>query len=340
MIKDKSTVMNNKKIVIAGGTGFIGQALAAFFGRNNDIVILGRHLPDDAFPSPTNRAGKKLLTSTDGYRIRYLRWDGLRVEKSWAQAIDGCDLVINLAGKSVNCRYTPKNKQAIFDSRTDSTRALGLAIRDAVTPPKVWINAASATIYRHAEDHPQDEYTGEFEDDFSVQVCKRWEETFEQQRAPFTRKITLRIAITLGNGGVFIPYLHLLKFGLSGRQGNGRQMYSWVHIDDLCRAIKWIYERNRLEGVYNVCSPHPLNNKEFMRTLRKASGHHIGLPAFTWMLKLGAWLIGTETELILKSRWVLPTKLQDAGFIFRYTDAEDAIRSVLEKIPRKKYHLF
>ncbi|HVV05894.1 MAG TPA: TIGR01777 family oxidoreductase [Puia sp.] len=332
--------MNNKKIVIAGGTGFIGQALAAFFGRNNDIVILGRHLPDDAFPYPTNRTGKKLLTSTDGYRIRYLRWDGLRVEKSWAQAIDGCDLVINLAGKSVNCRYTPKNKQAIFDSRTDSTRALGLAIRDAVTPPKVWINAASATIYRHAEDHPQDEYTGEFEDDFSVQVCKRWEETFEQQRAPFTRKITLRIAITLGNGGVFIPYLHLLKFGLSGRQGNGRQMYSWVHIDDLCRAIKWIYERNRLEGVYNVCSPHPLNNKEFMRTLRKASGHHIGLPAFTWMLKLGAWLIGTETELILKSRWVLPTKLQDAGFIFRYTDAEDAIRSVLEKIPRKKYHLF
>jgi len=335
--------MNNKKIVIAGGTGFIGQALAAFFGRNNEVVILGRHVPGDAAgasPSLTNRAGKKLLTSADGYHIQYLRWDGLRVEKSWAQAIDGCDLVINLAGKSVNCRYTPKNKQAIFDSRTDSTRAIGLAVRDAVTPPKVWINAASATIYRHAEDHPQDEYMGEFEDDFSVQVCKRWEETFEQQRAPFTRKITLRIAITLGNGGVFRPYLRLLKFGLGGRQGNGRQMYSWVHIDDLCRAINWIYERNRLEGVYNVCSPHPVSNRDFMHMLRKASGHRIGLPAFTWMLKLGAWLIGTETELILKSRWVLPTKLQDAGFIFRYTEAEDAIRSVLEKIPRRKYHLF
>lgn len=317
--------MNNKKIVIAGGTGFIGQALAAFFGRDNDIIILSR---------------KKDLTVPAGLRIQYLQWDGLRVEKSWAQAIDGADLLINLAGKSVNCRYTPKNKQAIFDSRTDSTRALGLAIRDAVTPPGVWINAASATIYRHAEDHPQDEYTGEFENDFSVQVCKKWEETFEQQRAPFTRKITLRIAITLGNGGVFTPYLRLLKFGLSGRQGHGRQMYSWVHIEDLCRVVKWIYERNNVEGVYNVCSPHPLSNREFMRALRKASGHRTGLPAFTWMLKLGAWLIGTESELILKSRWVLPTKLQDAGFIFRYTEAEDALRSVLEKIARSKYHLF
>ena len=329
--------MKNKRIVIAGGTGFIGQALAAFFGKDNDIVILGRHVP--AAPA-------------DGSRIGYRQWDGLRVEKSWAAAIDGCDLVINLAGKSVNCRYTPKNKQEIFDSRTDSTRAIGLAIRDAVVPPKVWINAASATIYRHAEDRPQDEYTGEItdhgfaarnghlKDDFSVQVCKKWEKVFDEQRTPFTRKIALRIAITLGPGGVFVPYLHLLKFGLGGRQGNGRQMYSWVHIEDLCRVVKWVWERDRLEGVYNVCSPHPVSNRDFMRAMRKAAGTRIGLPAYTWMLKLGAMLIGTEAELVLKSRWVVPTRLLDAGFIFRYTEAEDAIRSVLEKIPRRKYHLF
>lgn len=323
--------MQNKKIVIAGGTGFIGQALAAFFGKDNDVVILGRRTPEK---------DSRLLTAAGGHRIQYLHWDGLRVEKRWAAAIDGCDLVINLAGKSVNCRYTPQNKQAIFDSRTDSTRAIGLAIRDAVVPPKVWINAASATIYRHAEDRPQDEYTGEFGQDFSVQVCKKWEQVFDEQRAPFTRKVILRMAIALGAGGVFVPYLHLLKCWLGGRQGSGRQMYSWVHIEDLCRVIKWVYERDRLEGVYNVCSPHPVSNREFMQALRKASGHRIGLPAYTWMVRMGAALIGTEAELVLKSRWVLPTRLLDAGFVFRYTEAEDAIRSVLEKIPRRRYHLF
>jgi len=337
--------MKNKKLVIAGGTGFIGQALAAFFGKENEVVILGRRIASEknneqSTYAANNAYTNKLLTAADGYNIRYLHWDGLRVEKHWAVAIDGCDLVINLAGKSVNCRYTSKNKQEIFDSRTDSTRAIGLAIRDAVVPPKVWINAASATIYRHAEDRPQDEYTGEMHDDFSVQVCKKWERVFDEQRAPFTRKIALRMAVTLGPGGVIVPYLNLLKFGLSGRQGSGRQMYSWVHIEDLCRVVQWLYQRPRLEGTYNVCSPKPVSNKQFMHSLRKATGHRLGLPAFTWMLKVGALLIGTETELILKSRWVLPTKLLDAGFLFRYSDVEDAMRSVIEKIPRKKYHLF
>jgi len=327
--------MKNKKIVIAGGTGFIGQALAAFFGKENDIVILGRHVP-----GANNAYTNKLLTAAGGYRIQYLYWDGLRVEKNWAAAIDGCDLVINLAGKSVNCRYTAKNKQEIFDSRTDSTRAIGLAIRDAVVPPKVWINAASATIYRHAEDRPQDEYTGEIENDFSVQVCKKWEKVFDEQRTPFTRKVTLRTAITLGTGGVIVPYLRLLKFGLGGRQGNGRQMYSWIHIEDLCRVVRWIYERDKVEGVYNVCSPYPISNRQFMRTLRKASGHLIGLPAFTWMLKLGALFIGTETELVLKSRWVLPTRLLQTGFVFRYPHAEEALKEIIGKMPRRKYHLF
>jgi len=336
--------MKNKKIVIAGGTGFIGQAMAAFFGKDNDIVILGRHISEDTNKplrhSTNNAYSTRLLTAADGYRIRYLRWDGLRVEKHWAAAIDGADMVINLAGKSVNCRYTRKNKQEIFDSRVDSTQAIGLAIRDAVVPPKVWINASSATIYRHAEDRPQDEYTGEIENDFSVQVCKKWENTLSAQRTPFTRKVALRTAVTLGTGGVIVPYLNLLKFAMGGHQGSGRQMYSWIHIDDLCRIVQWIFEREKLEGVYNACAPRPVTNRQFMHTLRKATGHLIGLPAFTWMLKLGTLLIGTETELILKSRWVVPTKLLDAGFIFRHPDLPDAMKDIVSRIPRKKYHLF
>jgi uncharacterized protein (TIGR01777 family) len=326
--------MKSKKIVIAGGTGFIGQGLAACFGKENSIVILTRHPDQAADPD------RKLLSARDGYNITYCHWDGLRVEKGWASAIDGADLVINLAGRSVNCRYTPKNRQEIFDSRTDSTRAIGLAIRDAVVPPKVWINAGSATIYRHAEDRPQDESSGEFHDDFSVQVCRLWEKTFDEQRTPFTRKLTLRIAITLGEGGVIVPYLNLLKFGLGGRQGNGRQMYSWVHIDDLCRAIGWIYDHEDLEGVFNISSPHPVSNRVFMATLRKVTGNRIGLPANAWMLKLGGLLIGTEAELLLKSRWVLPTRLEQTGFTFRYGGLEEALRAVIERIPRKKYRLF
>jgi len=326
--------MKNKRIIIAGGTGFIGQALAACFGKENSIIILTRHQGQEAVRD------QGLLTARDGYNITYRHWDGLRVEKNWASSLDGADLVINLAGKSVNCRYTPGNRQEIFDSRTDSTRAIGLAIRDAVTPPKVWINAASATIYRHAEDRPQDETTGEFHDDFSVQVCRLWEKTFDEQRTPFTRKLALRIAVTLGDGGVIVPYLNLLKFGLSGQQGSGRQMYSWVHIDDLCRAITWIYEHEELEGVFNVCTPHPVPNRVFMTTLRKVTGHRIGLPVTTWMLRLGALLIGTEPELLLKSRWVLPTRLEKTGFTFRYPGLEEALKAVIAKIPRKKYHLF
>lgn len=340
----KRTCMKNKTIVIAGGTGFIGQALAEFFGRDNDIVILGRHVPAEGLSSssrPTNNAySTRLLMASDGYRIRYVQWDGLRVEKHWASVIDGADMVINLAGKSVNCRYNRKNKQEIFDSRVDSTNAIGLAIRDAVVPPKVWINAASATIYRHAADRPQDEYTGEMDNDFSVQVCKKWEKTFEAQRTPFTRKVALRTAVTLGSGGLIVPYLHLLKFGLGGHQGNGRQMYSWIHVEDLCRIVKWIFERNKLEGIYNASAPGTVTNRQFMRTLRKATGHRIGIPAFTWMLKIGALLIGTETELILKSRWVIPTKLLETGFIFRHPDLPDALNDIVGKIPRRRYHLF
>ena len=367
--------MKSKKIIITGGTGFIGQALAKHFGKENHVVILSRQ----SVNSHNNNYDKKLVKANNGYNITYWRWDGIHVEKHWAQEIEGADIVINLAGKSVNCRYNEKNKREIFDSRTDATKVIGQAIRESAVPPKLWINAASATTYRNATDKPQDELTGVISDkkvdnmpystldqcrwvykrfiarlrhgrgskqyqdldlDFSVQVCKLWEKTFFEQRTPFTRKIALRTAITLGAGGVIVPYFNLLKFKLGGHQGNGRQMYSWVHVEDVCRAIEFCFEHTEMEGAYNLSSPNAVTNDAFMRTLRKITGHKIGLPASATMLEIGAALIGTETELILKSRWVIPTKLLQEGFQFKYPHLEDALQEIVNNSNRKAYHLF
>jgi len=327
--------MKNKKIIIAGGSGFIGQSLAEFFGSDNSIVILTRGLNK----AVNNNFGNTILSDKVKDNVRFVQWDG-KSAGAWCIELDGADLVINLTGKSVNCRYTAKNKQEIFDSRTDATKAIGQAVQQATKPPKLWINAASATIYRYATDRPQDEYTGEIKNDFSVQVCKLWEKTFFEQRTPFTRKVALRMAVTLGNGGVIIPYLNLCKFGLGGKQGSGNQMYSWVHAEDICRSIDFLFEHPAMEGAYNVSSPNPVTNKTFMQTLRKVTRTAFGLPAYKWMLKIGAFIIGTETELLLKSRWVVPTKLQEAGFVFKYPTLEGAFNNIINNLPRKKYHLF
>jgi uncharacterized protein len=327
--------MKNNKIIIAGGSGFIGQEMIRYFGNNNQVVILGRQLEN----VKNNRNHYNSLSDTDLQQVKFVKWDGKTVGE-WASELEGAGLIVNLAGKTVNCRYTEKNKKEISDSRTDAVKAIGSAIQLCKTPPRLWINASSATIYRHAMDKPQDEYTGEFHDGFSVQVCRLWEKTFYEQHTPSTRKVALRMAITLGPGGVLIPYFNLLKFGLGGQQGNGRQMYSWVHIDDTCRMIEWIASHENIEGTYNCSSPNPVTNKEFMQALRKATGHIIGLPAYAWMLKIGAAMIGTETELILKSRWVVPTKMLDTGFQFRYPLLKDAFSDIIGKIPRKQYHLF
>jgi uncharacterized protein len=328
--------MKNRKIIITGGTGFIGQKLVAWFGKENQVVVLSRM----SVNGHNNAYNHKLLMPAQGYNVTYRRWDGEHVEKHWANELEAADIVINLAGKTVNCRYSEKNKKEIFDSRTNATKAIGEAIHNCITPPKLWINASSATIYRHAEDHAQDEYNGEFHDDFSVQVCKQWEKTFNEQRTPFTRKVALRMAITLGDEGVIVPYFNLLKFGLGGKQGSGKQMYSWVHIDDICRATEWIFEHTTMEGTYNCVAPGAVTNEVFMRTLRRITGHKIGLPAFKWMLKIGAWVIGTEPELILKSRWVRPAKLLESGFHFKFAKVEDALKDVVDKTNRRRYHLF
>ena len=203
--------MKQKKIILAGGTGFIGQEICNWFGRDNTIVILTRQLLDQQ----TNAFGENNISWEVKENIRYVKWDGINAGE-WMNEFNNADIVINLAGKTVNCRYNEKNKQEIFDSRTNSTKAIGMAIQQAVHPPELWINSASATIYPNATDTPRDENFTYFSNDFSVQVCQLWEKIFYEQRTPFTRKVALRMAITLGPGGVMIPYFNLLKFGLGG----------------------------------------------------------------------------------------------------------------------------
>lgn len=327
--------MKNKKIVIAGGTGFIGQEMIKYWGKENQLIILTRQIPG----ARNNRNKYYSLSNENLMHVKFIKWDG-KTTGDWVKEIDAANLVINLAGKTVNCRYNEKNKKEILDSRTDAVKAIGAAIRQVSTAPKCWINASSATIYRHATDRPQDEYNGEFEDGFSVKVCQLWEKIFYDQPTPDTRKVALRMAITLGPGGVLIPYFNLLKFGLGGKQASGKQMYSWVHIEDTCRMIEWIAEKEKIEGTYNCASPNPVNNAIFMKTLRKATGTKIGVPAFEWMLKTGARIIGTERELVLKSRWVIPTKILETGFRFKYPLLKDAFADIISKVPRKQYHLF
>jgi uncharacterized protein len=367
--------MKHKKIVIAGGTGFLAQAMARYFGKDNHVILLTRK----AVSNQNNNYGHELIKAADGYNVTYWRWNAQHVERHWLQEIEGADIVINLAGKSVNCRYTEKNKQEIINSRTQSTKTIGEAIRQCIVPPKLWINASSATIYKHTTDTPNDEFTGLISDakndnmpysffdrlryrfkkamiqlregknsyrykdldaDFSVKVCKSWENAFFEQRTPFTRKITLRTAVTLGQAGIMTPYYNLLKMGLGGRQGNGHQMYSWIHIEDLCRIVEWSYEHKEMEGVYNCSSPNAVTNDAFMKTLRLITGHTLGLPAPAWLLEAGAKFIGTETELILKSRWVYPAKLLQSGFMFKYNVLEHALSDIVRCTPVKKYHFF
>ncbi|MES2704678.1 MAG: TIGR01777 family oxidoreductase [Bacteroidota bacterium] len=312
--------MQGKNIVIAGGTGFIGMQMAARWAQANKVTILTRNTGT----AVNNTYG----TGTAVAGISYVQWDG-KTLGPWVSALEGCDLLINLAGRTVNCRYNARNKAEIMNSRVDATKVLGQAVLQLQQPPALWVNSASATIYRHAEDRPQDEFTGEMGNGFSVQVCKAWESAFNNLELPQIRKVVLRMAIILGKGGVLVPYSWLARLGIGGKHGNGRQMFSWLHIDDLCRMMEWLYEHNDQQGTFNASAPGPLPNAEFMRLLRTHYKMPVGIPAPAWLLEIGALIQRTETELLLKSRWVLPTRLVQQGFRFNYPDLGFAIKDLL-----------
>ena len=303
------------KIVIPGGTGQVGTVLArAFQTDGHDVVVLSRH----ATPLPW----------------RVVEWDGQTLG-DWASELDGADVVINLAGRSVNCRYNETNRRQMMDSRLDSTRAVGEAISRATNPPKVWLQASTATIYAHRYDAPNDDVTGIIggrEPDapdtwnFSIDVATSWERVTNEAQTPNTRKVLMRSAMIMSpdRGGIFDTLLTLVRLGLGGTAADGRQYISWLHDLDFIRSVYWLIEHEELSGPINLAAPNPLPNKEFMQVVRQAWGMPIGLPAAKWMLELGAVLMRSETELILKSRRVVPKRLTDSGFEFTFPTWEAA----------------
>jgi uncharacterized protein len=308
------------RIVIAGGTGQVGRVLARHWhGAGHEVVVVARN------------AGEATC--------RVVRWDG-RTLGEWAREIDGADIVVNLAGRSVNCRYNAANRRAIMESRVRTTKLVGQAVAQCSQPPRLWMNASTATIYRHAFDRAMDETSGELggkEPDapetwrFSIEVAKAWEEAFFSSTTPATRKIALRSAMVMSpdRGGIFDTLLGLVRRGVGGSSGSGRQFVSWVHDRDFVRALDYLAEHKDIGGVVNVASPNPLPNKEFMAALRKAWGIGIGLPARKWMLEIGAVFLRTETELILKSRRVVPGRLLAHGFQFEFREWAEAAEELV-----------
>lgn len=295
------------KIVIPGGSGFLGQYLSKrWTEEGNEVYVL------------TRGDGKV----ADG--VTYLKWDGTSAEQH-RNVFEGAALVVNLTGKSVDCRYTEENKKRILSSRVDSTRAIGTLLTSLTNPPKYWMNASSATIYRDSYDQLMTESTGQIGDDFSMSVCQAWEDEFYSHDLPDTKRAALRITLILGKDGGVLPVLtRLAKFGMGGRNSHGRQFFSWMHEEDTFRALNFIME-NGLEGPINLGSPEPLTDAEFNQLVRKSVGTWFGPPKPRFSLELGAWIMGTETELVLKSRKVYPEKLLEAGFDFLYPDAASAL---------------
>lgn len=302
------------KIVIAGGNGFLGKSLMDYFnGKCRHMVVLARRDFQTDYQNATVRV-----------------WDA-RTPGSWCSDLEGADLLINLVGKNVNCRYTDENKRQILSSRLDSTAVLGEAVRSCKTPPRVWMNSSSATIYNASYDKMQTEQSGDIGDDFSMSVCKKWEEEFSRNSDDRIRKVILRTGIVLGkDGGAFPTLLRLTKLGLGGHQGDGKQYCSWIHVKDFCAAVEFILKAHDTAGVYNITSPKPVPNAAFMKALQSASGQLIGLPAPRFLLELGAVFIRTETELVLKSRKVYPKRLLDEGFVFEFEEVNDAFQNLCQ----------
>lgn len=297
-----------KTIVIAGGSGFLGQILKTYFTQKNYCVYILTRQPK---------------VDNDIY------WDGQSLGK-WTTYLERADVLINLSGRSVDCRYNNKNKQAIYDSRIESTNVLGLAINLCDYPPKTWINSSTATIYEHSLDKAMTEHNGIIGSDFSMNIAKSWESAFNSIVNPKTRKIILRTSIVFGkNGGALKPLSQLTILGLGGRNGNGKQMVSWIHELDFARAIEYLINDHRLSGVFNLSSPNPVTNNSLMKHLRTVKKIPVGIGQPTWLVKLGARLMQTEEELVLKSRFVLPKRLLESGFKFRFEEIDQALSDLL-----------
>jgi uncharacterized protein len=292
-----------KKVILAGGTGFIGQYFEKQF---QELGYEVKHI---------------------SRQPQHISWNN---KAAIIDALEGGELLINLAGKSVNCRYNESNKKEIMNSRLETTTILGESVLSCKNPPQLWINSSTATIYRHAEDRPMTEANGEIGSGFSVDVATNWENTFYSFSLPKTRQIALRIAIVFGkDGGVMTPYINLVRFCLGGFQGSGKQMFSWIHVEDLFRIVLFLNKREDLNGTFNCSAPKPVSNREFMKKMRKAMNVPIGLPAPKWLLEIGSVMIRTETELVLKSRWVLPERLEREGYRFTFNTLDKTLKDIL-----------
>jgi len=310
------------RVILVGGSGQIGTLLSRhFLSTRRQPLVLARNL-------------QRQHPNT-------IQWDGRQLG-SWVQELEGADAVINLAGRSVDCRYTTRNRREMMDSRVASTTLIGEAIRSLKNPPRVWLNASTATIYRHALDRPMDERSGEIggsEADapktwrFSIDVAKRWEQAFFDSDTPQTRKVALRSAMTMSpdRGGVFDALLRLVRMGFGGAIGSGRQFVSWIHEADFARAVDFLLANERIHGAVNVAAPHPVPFDAFMRELRAAYGRKLAIGTPRWMLEIGAFFLRTESELVLKSRRVVPGQLLEAGFHFRFPEWSAAATDLVER---------
>jgi uncharacterized protein len=310
------------KIVIPGGTGQVGVLLGrAFHADGHEVIVLGRN--------PSNAPWSTL------------EWDAESLGE-WVASLNGADVVINMAGQNVNCRYTAANRKEIIASRVNSTRLIGEAINQVANPPKIWLQASTATIYSHRFDAPNDEYSGIIggqETDapkkwqYSIKVAQAWERTLDEAQVRNTRKIKLRSAMIMspGRDGIFDTLLKLVRVGLGGRAGSGKQYVSWIHEIDFIRSINWLIENPDVEGVVNIASPNPLPYVEFISAIRTAWGIRLGLPATHWMLEIGSFFLRTETELVLKSRRVVPGKLLNKGFKFAYPNWSGAVNELVQR---------
>ncbi|MDE0598440.1 MAG: TIGR01777 family oxidoreductase [Dokdonia donghaensis] len=301
-----------KKLIIAGGSGFLGSILINHFQNQfEEIVLLSRK------------------QKAPSHNVRTVLWDAKNVT-GWKNEFENTDVVINMAGRSVDCRYHKKNRDAILNSRVDTTTIIGKAISQCSNPPQVWLNSSTATIYRHSLETPMTEANGEVGTGFSVEVAKAWEQAFFDSDTPLTRKVALRTSIVLGkDGGALQPIKKITQLGLGGKQGDGKQKFSWIHQDDFVRSLDFLIKNDTLQGPFNIVSPMVTTNSELMKYIRSVLKVPFGLPASKPLLEIGAFIIRTETELLLKSRYVIPERLIKAGFTFTHPELKKALYNLL-----------